>query len=134
MDRRGLAYDQASVISFPVHAKWVAQMIQQKHRVPPPGYAGITWSQLHNADVELFTLAAQKARGGIRPFPSGAKPLDALLDQLMEDSRVTFFLMPLPSNTRGGHDSPASVADRPAKRQKQQASSETQLGRLDSSL
>ena len=120
MDRRGLAYDQASVISFPVHAKWVAQMIQQKHRVPPPGYAGITWSQLHNADVELFTLAAQRARGGIRPLPSGAKPLDTLLSNLMEDSRVTFFLMPLPANTRGGNDNLAAVADRPAKRQKQE--------------
>ena len=122
MDRRGLAYDQAAVISYPIHAKWVAQMIQQKHRVPPPGYAAITWHQLHNADVELFTLAAQKARGGIRPLPSGAKPLDTLLSGLMEDSRVTYFLMPLPANTRagGGNDNLAAIADKPAKRQKQE--------------
>ena len=120
MDRRGLAYDQASVISFPVHAKWVAQMIQQKHRVPPPGYSGITWSQLHSADVELFTLAAQRARGGIRPLPSGAKPLDTLLSNLMEDSRVTFFLMPLPGNNRGGNDNGSATSDRPSKRQKQE--------------
>ena len=127
MDRRGLAYDQASLISFPVHAKWVAQMILQKHRVPPPGYGRVSWSQLHNADVELFTLASQKAKGGIRPSPSGAKPLDALLTQLMEDSRVTFFMMPLPMNTRVVQDSPAAAADRPPKRQKSQPSTDTQM-------
>ena len=55
-------------------------------------------------------------------MPSGAKPLDTLLSNLMEDSRVTFFLMPLLANTRagGGNDNLAAVADRPAKRQKQE--------------
>lgn len=116
-DRRGLAYDQVAILSQGVHARWVALMIKHKHRVPPPRYERVTWNQLYDADCELFTLAAQSAKGGIRPDPSGIKPLDAIFEHLMLDNRVTFFLMPLPlSNYRG--DTPSDAADRPAKRQK----------------
>jgi len=125
MDRRGLAYDQASILSNAVHARWVAQMIQHKHGVPPQRYEAVTWSQLHNADVELFTLATQKAKGGIRPDPRGCKPLDALVDHLMEDSRVTFFLMPLPQTGSGGRrDSPAEASDTQPKRQRVEPSAD----------
>ena len=125
MDRKRLAYDQASIISHEVHARWVAQMIQHKHRVPPSRYEAITWSQLHNADAELLTLVAQKDKGGIMPDPFGTKPLDALMDQLMEDSRVTFFLMPLPQLGSGGRrDSLGEVADQQPKRQKVEPSAD----------
>ena len=124
MDRRGLAYDQASVLSHAVHTRWVSLLIQHKHRTPPPDYKPVTWHQLHNADTELFMLAAQAARGGVRPDIRGDKPLDKLFEQLMVDSRVTFFLMPMPGLPRAiaaaVHDSPAQAsADHGAqKRQK----------------
>ena len=111
MDRRGLAYDQASVLSHSVHTRWVSLLIQHKHRTPPHGYTPVTWNQLHNADTELFMLAAQAARGGVRPDIRGDKPLDKLFEQLMVDSRVTFFLMPMPGLPGGRL---ASVQDSPA--------------------
>ena len=111
MDRRGLAYDQASVLSHSVHTRWVSLLIQHKHRTPPKDYTPVTWHQLHNADTELFMLAAQAARGGVRPDIRGDKPLDKLFEQLMVDSRVTFFLMPMPGLPGGRL---ASVQDSPA--------------------
>ena len=58
-------------------------------------------------------LAAQSAKSGIRPDLRGEKPLDKLFDQLMTDSRVTFFLMPLPqgSTASSSKDSPASAEE-----------------------
>ena len=98
-DLRGLAYDQAAVLSHAVHTKWITTLIQHKHRAPPPDYRAVTWQQLHNADCEIFVLAAQAARKGIRPDLAGVKPLDKIFEQLMTDSRVTFFLMPHPVGT-----------------------------------
>ena len=110
MDRRGLAYDQASILSHAVHTRWISTLIQHKHRAPPPDYRPVSWQQLHTADSELFMLAAQEARSGIRPDVRGEKPLDALFRSLMTDARVTFFLMPMPKGTAAA----SSTADSPA--------------------
>ena len=112
MDRRGLAYDQASVLSWGVHARWITALIQHKHRAPPPDYRAVSWQQLHTADCELFMLAAQEARSGVRPDARGTKPLDALVTALMTDARVTFFLMPMPKG--GTSAAPAAINDSPA--------------------
>ena len=117
-DRRGLAYDQAAVLSHDVHTKWITTLTQHKHRVPPPDYKPVTWQQIHNADCELFMLAAQAARSGIRPDISGEKPLDRIFEQLMTDSRVTFFLMPYQMGSVHARDLPNEVGGQP--RQKQQ--------------
>ena len=111
MDRRGLAYDQASILSHGVHTRWISTLIQHKHRTPPPDYRQVSWQQLHTADSELFMLAAQSARSGIRPDIRGDKPLDALFTSLMTDARVTFFLMPMPRATGAAS---SSAADSPA--------------------
>ena len=113
MDRRGLAYDQASVLSHRVHSRWITTLIQHKHRAPPPDYCAVSWQQSHTADCELFMLAAQEARSGIRPDARGNKPLDALFMNLMTDARVTFFLMPMPKGS-GSSSAAAVVADSPA--------------------
>jgi hypothetical protein len=115
-DFRGLAYDQAAVLSHAVHTKWITTLIQHKHRVPPPEYRAVTWQQLHNADCEIFMLAAQAARSGIRPDLAGVKPLDKIFEQLMTDSRVTFFLMPHPvgtNRTSVAADSPTDAGNIP---------------------
>ena len=123
MDRRGLAYDQASILSYAVHARWIGMLIQHKHRIPPGRYDPVTWHQLHTADEELFLLAAQAARSGIRPDATGTKPLDAIFDRLMVDPRVTFFLMPLPTvSGHGQRNNPADAGGAPAKRQKTESS------------
>jgi len=116
-DRRGLAYDQVALLSNEVHARWVALMIKHKHRVPPPRYERVSWNQLFDADNELFTLAAQTAKGGIHPDSSGVKPLDAIFERLMLDNRVTFFLMPMPLGAPL-RDTPGEAADRNAKKHK----------------
>jgi hypothetical protein len=124
MDRRGLAYDQASILSHAVHTRWISTLIQHKHRTPPPDYRFVSWQQLHTADAELFMIAAQCARAGIRPDLRGEKPLDALFTSLMTDARVTFFLMPMPKGTvaaSAAADSPA-VANVPAQQQQQRGS------------
>ena len=126
MDRRGLALDQASILSHAVHTRWISTLIQHKHRKPPTSdYRSVSWQQLHTADAELFMIAAQCARAGIRPDSRGEKPLDALFTSLMTDARITFFLMPMPKGTGAASssaaDSPA-VANVPAQQQQQRGS------------
>ena len=117
LDRRGLAYDQAAVLSFEVHSAWVAELIRAKHRIPPPRYEPVSWHQLYDADKELFLLASQSVKGGIRPGTDGVKPLDAIFKKLMEDNRVTFFLMPLgQGGGRVVEGSPQDAAERPLKK------------------
>ena len=130
MDRRGLAYDQASILSHSVHTRWISTLIQHKHRAPPLDYRPVSWQQLHTADCELFMLAAQEARSGIRPDARGEKPLDALFRSLMTDARVTFFLMPMPKGTSAAAsvvaDSPAG-AHAPMQHQQQQRGTKREL-------
>lgn len=116
LKRRGLAMDQALLLSWDTHEKWLNTLISHKFRKPPPGYSQVSWEQLNNADAEIFKLAGAETGGGIRPDLAGVKPLDSMFERLMNDHRVTFFLLPLPKAASSSYaDSPAEAAVRPNK-------------------
>jgi aryl carrier-like protein len=96
LQRRGLALDQASLITFGTHDAWVDHLFFHRMAVPPANYAKVSLEQLINADKALHAKMATLTRAGIVPTALGLRPLDAALTASMAHASVTFLLMPLP--------------------------------------
>ena len=102
LQRRGLAYDQAGILTFTVHEQWVDMLIFHRLSVPVPGYSKISIAQLLNADRALFTYLATRTRAGVLPIAGGVRPLDTHLVAGMNSTSVLFLLLPLalPASTK----------------------------------
>lgn len=96
LQRRGLAFDQCSLISNAEHEVWVQQLLAQLTKDPPTGFARVSSSQVVRADRELFTLMAQEIGESLQPDAQGNFPMEVKLKELRTDPRVTMFLLPLP--------------------------------------
>ena len=128
LQRRGLAFDQCSLISNSEHEIWVQQLLTQITKDPPTGFSKVTTSQALRADRELFTIMAQEIQGSLQPDSKGAFPMEKKMKELRTDPRVTMYLLPLPKGTPREVDKstssasatkpPAAPATRPPKRQK----------------
>ena len=108
--RRGLAFDQAALISWDKHESWVAAMFQAYSAEPPPSFAKVTMPQLLRADKELFTILAREVEP-IQPDGVGNRPLDEHITRLKTDPRVTMHLLPLPTKAHSVEASNASKPD-----------------------
>ena len=103
MQRRALALDQAGVASYEILDAWLSKLFKTLTQDPPPGYASVSHEQLLNADKELFARAADMVGPNIAPTPSG-RPVDDAIKALMNDSSITYFLLPLPMGKRSSED------------------------------
>ena len=99
LQRRGLAFDQCSLISNAEHEIWVQQLLGQITREPPTGFARVSTGQVLRADRELFTLMAQELQGALQPNEKGEFPMEVKMKELRTDPRVTMFLLPLPKSS-----------------------------------
>eukprot|EP00969_Alexandrium_andersonii_P000605 26069-Alexandrium_andersonii.AAC.1 len=95
LQRRGLAAEQAGLLTFEVHDTWVSKLLREYLRVPPPGYQKISVAQVQRADRELFKRMAEETRGGFPAAAPGKLPLDNLLPQLIYEPCVQMLLLPL---------------------------------------
>ncbi len=98
--RRGVAFDRCGLMSWSVHEKWVSTMLNQLSKDTPHGYGHIKVEQLIRADRELFTILSQENIGSLKPDAAGVSPLDARVRALMTDTRITMFMLPLPTSQR----------------------------------
>ena len=121
MTRRGLAYDQASLISFEVHAKWVERLFSAMSRSVPDGYSKIGLHQVLEADKELWQRIGDECRSTIVPMPGRNRLLDDAIQKWMFQPEVMYYLMPLPASKssssktlQGQHEHEES--DRPFKK------------------
>lgn len=111
LPRRGLAFDQCSLISFHEHEIWVQQLLAQLTREAPPGFSKVTASQAVRADRELFTIMAQDLQDSVQPDAKGEFPMEKSLKTLRTDPRITMHLLPLPkSSAKPGEPSSASTS------------------------
>ena len=110
LQRRGLAFDQCSLISNAEHEIWVQQLLGQITRDPPSGFAKVSTSQVIRADRELFTVMAQELQGSLQPDEKGDFPMEKKLKELRTDPRITMFLLPLPKSTAAS----SKEVDKPA--------------------
>jgi hypothetical protein len=92
LTRRGLAYDQASLISFVRHDAWVERMFTLRLRAPLTGYARVSLEQLERADKEVWRRLAEVTRDGIVPDGAGVRPLDAALDLVCLEPEIAQLL------------------------------------------
>ena len=89
---------------------------QGLHARPSPGYRSPSVEQLLRADREMFRVAQEKVRGGIKPRSGGVRPLEQAFKESAVDVNVTFMLLPLPVYSAAGSLAAASAArsERPA--------------------
>jgi hypothetical protein len=97
MLRRSLAYDQAGLISFTTLSSWSTKLFDLLSVDPPTGYKRISMEQLLNADKELFMKTSEVVRANLTAAPGAPKPVDAAMMRLMDDPKVQYLLLPLPS-------------------------------------
>ena len=107
LEKRGLAMDQAALLSFQVHDKWVERMFQAMMTDPPPGYSRVSVQQMYRADKEVFRVLAEHTRGGIKSAPRslGENYLDRLFQQACSgalDATIPLLLLPLAQKAGAG--------------------------------
>ena len=139
--RRGLALDQANILSFKFHDKWTEFLMDTRMSDPPHGFQQVSMKQLEMADKKLFTLLAELTRSGIKAQPSG-KPCDAKFDECFLSTEVRHLLQPRPVSSAAPPESrtsrpapsdgaPATKKPRPAKGKGQGKSESFQRVPLD---
>ena len=95
MQRRGLALHMAGVMSYGTHEDWIDVLLEEHMRVPVRGYKAPTWDQIYEADVELFTLLADKTRKGLKREADEKLPADRHFKEVLNNRRIGHLLTPL---------------------------------------
>ena len=109
--RRGLAYDQSSLINFHVHSQWVEVLFKAMSRPVPDNFSPVSVQQCMDADKALFVKLADECRTGIVPQPAGVRPLDAAMVKYMNHPEVVYYILPFARRPMftGASSSSASV-------------------------
>ena len=104
LNRRGLAYDQANLLDYMVHLKWIDYLFSSMQRRVPEGFSQVSYQQAMRADRELWRKMTDETRAGIVADATGTRPLDDALQKWMVHSDVLFFLLPMPSSSSTNRD------------------------------
>ena len=122
--RRGLALDQANILTFSKHEQWTEFLMDARMAEPPAGFQQVSMKQLELADKKLFTLMAEQTRAGIKAQTAG-KPCDTAFDTCFSSTEVRHLLQPKPvfqgaqvSNVQVSRSPRPSANESPPKRQK----------------
>ena len=107
--RRGLAMDQANILTFGKHERWTEFLMEARMAEPPAGFQQVSMKQLEQADKKLFTVLAEATRSGIKAQTTG-KPCDAQFDTCFTSTEVRHLLQPRPISQ--GSQSQSSQATR----------------------
>ena len=99
--RRGVALEMCELLSWPISQKWLTSMFAVYASDPPTNFSRVTLSQLISADKALWTILAREIET-VKPDATGNRPLDAAVEKLMCDPRVTMHMLSMP------HKAPAS--------------------------
>ena len=97
MTRRSLAFDAVGLVQYEVFQKWVGYMFQLLRQAPPPGFSAPTITQMLRTDRQAFVRVQELTRDGIRPLPTGDRPLDAVIRNLEGDHNVIYYMLPTPA-------------------------------------
>ena len=103
--RRGLAMEQANILAYKHHDKWLEKILACRLETVPAGYSRTTFQQIEAADKRLFVLLAEKTRAGLKSGPAG-RPCDLHFEDCMNSTEVTALLQPKPLAVKGKDDEP----------------------------
>ena len=105
--RRALAMEQANILSYKLHDKWLEKIMACRLESVPYGFARTTFQQIEAADKRLFILLAEKTRSGIKATTTG-RPCDSQFVACMESTEVMSILQPKLIAVKGKDDEPPS--------------------------
>ena len=135
MIRRGLAMDQAGLMTFAVHDTIMRNFLSHITRPAPPGFAGPDIQAVLRADQELWTRCADVCKSQLRVGPDGKPPLDVAAEELYTTPTVVFHLLPVPSRgKRARSDSPKKERVKEKKEKKNPKSDKAGKSKLPETL
>ena len=100
LQRRGIAFDQAEILSWDVHESWVHKLFNTLSQEVPAGFGRVSLAQVLRADRELFVLMTQEISDPLRPAAGSPKPMDAALQRLITDPRLMVYLTPVQQSAK----------------------------------
>ncbi|CAE7858619.1 unnamed protein product, partial [Symbiodinium necroappetens] len=92
LQRRGLALDQARVMSWAQHERWVHCLLHALTKECPAGFHKPDMNRIVQADREAWLIMASEVKS-IKVTAAGDFPLGLALDALRTDPRITMYLM-----------------------------------------
>ncbi|CAE7215287.1 unnamed protein product [Symbiodinium sp. CCMP2592] len=92
LQRRGLALDQAKVLTWAQHERWVHCLLHALTKECPPGFHKPDMNRIVQADREAWLIMASDVPS-LKPSTAGEYPLGKALDALRTDPRITMYLM-----------------------------------------
>ena len=104
--RRALAMEQANILAYKHHDKWLEKIMACRLEIVPHGFARTTFQQIEAADKRLFVLLAEKTRGGIKATATG-RPCDNHFEACMNSTEVMSLLQPKPIAVRLSDEPPS---------------------------
>ncbi|CAE7464902.1 unnamed protein product, partial [Symbiodinium microadriaticum] len=93
--RRGLALEQANVMSYENHDLLVEKLFQYRLQEPPPDFARVSMQQMQAADRKFFMLLAEVTRSGIKASAAG-RPCDKAFQSCLTSSEFLTILQHKP--------------------------------------
>ena len=109
--RRALAMEQANILSYHHHDRWLEKIMSCRLETVPSGFSRTTFQQIEAADKKLFILLAEKTRSGIKAGPNG-RPCDQHFEACMHSTEVLSLLQPKPIAVRSKEDEPPTKKPR----------------------
>ena len=126
--RRALAGEVSGLITYDAMQSWHELLKESLLTAPPPSYARVSYSQLLNADMELWRQVAAKCRDGCKQITTaGCTAFQAAWLDSMSDLRLRLFLAPLPRVGGSSSSSSGGPPGLPNARTSSTASLETKL-------
>ena len=89
--RRGLALEQANVVSYANHDLLVEKLFEYKMMEPPPGFQKVTMKQLELADMRFWLLLSEHTRSGIKVSAAG-RPCDVHFQKCLDSTEFLTLL------------------------------------------
>jgi len=96
--RRGLACEQAGLLTYETHEKIRHAFMSHMSRTAPPWFRAPDIAAVLRADRELWMKAFELCRSNLRVDADGKHPLDTALLQLYNSAEVVFNRLPTPGS------------------------------------
>ena len=119
MTRRGLALEQANLMTFETHDMVARSLMKHLGRPVPPGFQGPNIQSVLRADYELWLLVSDSCRASLKRNAAGDLPMNEAMRQHYSSAQVVFHMLATPGGKRSTRDdADLSSDDRRGKKRK----------------
>ena len=109
LQRRGLALDQCSLVSWTGHEFYVHSLMAYLHAEPAVGTGRVSVAQVIRADREAWTIMSREITGSVSARDGNNQlVMEAALKKLVSDPRVVIHLLAPPVRSQSSRSKPLS--------------------------